>query len=162
VRILTACPITTSMRLLFLLLALALVAPAQAQHALGIDTTAIDPDVRPQDDFYRWVNGRWLERTEIPSDRSRYGSFDALALEAREHVRQIIEDAVAGRLDDPDAQRIAAAYTSAFDSARVEALGIAPLAEDLARIDQVRSAEGLPAYFAPPTGPSGAPPSTSV
>jgi putative endopeptidase len=136
------------MRLLFLLLALALVAPAEAQHALGIDTTAIDPDVRPQDDFYRWVNGRWLERTEIPSDRSRYGSFDVLALEAREHVRQIIEDAVAGRLDDPDAQRIAAAYTSAFDSARVETLGIAPLAEDLARIDAVRSAGDLPAYFA--------------
>jgi len=136
------------MRLAFAFLALLLVAPVHAQHASGIDLTAIDPDVRPQDDFYRWVNGQWLERTEIPSDRSRYGSFDVLAIEARENVRALIEDAVAGRLSDPDAARIAAAFTAFYDSARVETLGTAPLAEDFARIDAVRSAEGLAGYFA--------------
>ncbi|MFN3595858.1 MAG: M13 family metallopeptidase [Rubricoccaceae bacterium] len=141
------------MRRFALAAVLALAAPlapaAHAQHSLGIDTEAIDPTVRPQDDFFRYVNGRWLERTEIPPDRSRFGSFDALSIEARGHVRALIEEVAAGGFaDDPDAPRIAAAYRAYMDSTRAEALRVAPLAEDFARIEAVSSAAGLPAYFA--------------
>ena len=52
----------------------------------------MNPDIRPQDDLFGHVNGRWLEETEIPSDRSSWGPFVQLADTAEEQVRQIIED----------------------------------------------------------------------
>ena len=134
--------------ILFLPLLLLLSFPVEAQQALGIDTTAIDHSVRPQDDFYQFVNGRWLARVEMPADESRYGSFNELADEARENVQAIIADAVAGRLgDDPDAARIAAAYMSYIDSTRIESLGITPLEPDFARIDAIQSVDDLVTYL---------------
>lgn len=126
----------------------AAVAPAAAQDALGVDTEAMDPDVRPQDDLFRYVNGRWLSTTEIPADKSRYGSFDVLREESERNVRTIIEDAAAGRVVDPDARKVGDYYTAYMDSARVEALGIAPLRPDFDRLDAVRSREDLARYFA--------------
>lgn len=134
--------------LLSALLAVAVAAPAVAQDALGIDTEAMDTAVRPQDDLFRYVNGRWLATTQIPSDKSRYGTFDVLREESEVNVRTIIEDAAAGRVDDPDAPKIAAFYTAYMDSARVEALGIEPLARDFDRIDAVDSPLRLARYFA--------------
>ncbi len=132
-----------------LLSALVLVAaPAFAQDALGIDTEAMDREVRPQDDLFRYVNGHWLETTPIPADRSRYGSFDLLRERSEEDVRRVIEDAAAGRVEDPDARKIGDYYTAYMDSARVEALGIAPLQPDLDRIDAVGSTDDLVRYFA--------------
>ena len=55
--------------------------------ASGIDRTELDPDVRPNDDLYRHVNGRWVARTPIPADKARYGSFMILAEEAEKAVR---------------------------------------------------------------------------
>lgn len=138
------------MRLGFLSLAfLLLLTPAAAQQQSGIDLSAIDHSVAPTEDFYRFVNGLWLARTEIPADMSSYGTFAQLRRQAQEHVRAIIEEVAAGGFaDDPDAARIRAAYLSFMDSSRVEQLGLAPLAADLARIEAVRSAADLPVYFA--------------
>ena len=47
----------------------------KTQLSSGIDAAAIDPAVRPQDNFYRYVNGHWLDQTEIPADQSVWGSF---------------------------------------------------------------------------------------
>ena len=44
----------------------------------GIELANFDKTARPQDDFYRYINGTWLDNTEIPADRSNYGSFTAL------------------------------------------------------------------------------------
>ena len=52
----------------------------------------MDPDIRPQDDLFGHVNGRWLDETEIPSDRSSWGPFVQLADVAEEQVRAIIEE----------------------------------------------------------------------
>jgi hypothetical protein len=67
----------------------------------GIALENIDQRVRPQDDFYRHVNGAWLERTEIPSDRSNYGSFTQLSDEAEENLRALVEEAAAMRSAAP-------------------------------------------------------------
>lgn len=72
--------------------------PAQEQDlrppaTSGIDVTALDPEVRPQDDLYRHVNGRWIASHEIPADRASDGAFRQLHDEAEAHVRQIIEEA---------------------------------------------------------------------
>ncbi len=141
------------------LAALILAAPLAAQPAVGagqpryapgsgLDVDGMDPSARPQDDFFRYVNGRWVDTTPIPADRSAYGSFDMLRDASEANVRAIIEDAAAGRVDDPDAARIGAAYTAYMDSARVEALGLAPLQPDLDRIAAVQSTADLVRYFA--------------
>ncbi|HEX8299584.1 MAG TPA: M13 family metallopeptidase [Rubricoccaceae bacterium] len=122
---------------------------AQAQTMRsGIDRANLDPAVRPQDDFFRYANGGWLATTQIPADRSRFGSFDVLGDAAERHVRAIIEDAAAGRVEDRDARRVGDYYTAYMDSARVERLGLEPLEYDFDRIDDVDDAEDLVRYFA--------------
>ena len=50
-------------------------ANANSSLGSGIDLKYVDPAVRPQDDFYRAVNGKWLDTFEMPVDKARYGSF---------------------------------------------------------------------------------------
>ncbi len=115
---------------------------------LGIDLSAMDRSVRPQDDLFRYVNGTWLSTVEIPGDKSRYGSFDVLRERSEADVRAIIEDAASGAVTDPDARKIGDYYAAYMDSARVERLGLAPLQPDLDRIDAVRTKADLMRYFA--------------
>ena len=121
-----------------------------ASSRLGVDLSAFDRSVRPQDDFYRFVNGGWLARTEIPADRSNYGSFTELADRAELALRAIVEEAAATPSSDPtgDMEKIGALYRSFMDTVRIEALGIRPVQPQLARIDELRSHAGLPALFA--------------
>ncbi len=56
----------------------------------GIDTQYIDSGVRAQDDFYRHVNGVWLDTTEIPADKARYGSFDQLFERSLEQLHGLV------------------------------------------------------------------------
>jgi len=106
----------------------------------GIDLTALDPDVRPQDDLYRHVNGRWISSHEIPADRAMDGSFRGLHDQAEEQVRQIIEElgaTVGAGIEPADAtaSAIGALYASFLDTERVEALGVEPLRGELDAID---------------------------
>jgi putative endopeptidase len=98
----------------------------------GIDVSALDHDVRPQDDLYRHVNGRWIASHVIPADRASDGGFRRLHDEAEAHVRQIIEE-LGGRDDlTGEEAQIGALYASFMDTATVEAAGVDPLAQDLA------------------------------
>src|SRR5450756_3223143 len=74
-------------------------APTAPPRPSGIDLDTLDPDTRPQDDLYRFVNGRWLARHEIPADRAVDGAFRILHDRAEEHVREIILEAGAAALD---------------------------------------------------------------
>jgi len=132
----------------FAALAAALLAPAALAQTSGVDLGGMDRTVRPQDDLYRYANGEWVRTTEIPADRSRYGTFDVLGDAAERDVRALIADAAAGRVADPDAAKIGAYYTAYMDSSRVEALGLAPLRADLDRVAAVRTADDLVRYFA--------------
>ena len=58
----------------------------------GLTLDELSPDIRPQDDLYRHVNGAWLERTEIPEDKARWGSFHLIAEQAEKDVRTIVEE----------------------------------------------------------------------
>ncbi|MEQ1519595.1 MAG: M13 family metallopeptidase N-terminal domain-containing protein, partial [Usitatibacteraceae bacterium] len=112
----------------------------------------MDNKVRPQDDFYKFVNGAWLDKTAIPSDKSRWGSFDELRDTALDNLHAIIESIVAQSNKAPgsEAQKIGDLYASFMDEARRESLGIKPLQADIARIDALKSKADLPAtigYF---------------
>ena len=115
----------------------------------GLDPDGFDRGVRPQDDLFRFVNGRWLESTQIPPDRSNYGSFTLLDDEAQANVRAIVEEAANAPAKEPgsDAQKIGDFYLSFMDTARADSLGLAPLAAELKRIDAIASAADVNRYF---------------
>src|SRR5690242_20758653 len=94
----------------------------------GIDIEELDPAIRPQDDLFRHVNGRWLDETEIPSDKPAWGSFAALAELSEQRVKDIIEG-LADQQHEPgsNAQKIGDLYASFMAEDRVEALGAEPL-----------------------------------
>ncbi|GAA4189072.1 M13 family metallopeptidase [Gryllotalpicola kribbensis] len=104
----------------------------------GIKLEELDPDIRPQDDLFRHVNGTWLERTEIPADKARWGSFYLLAEEAEKAVRDIIAEAQHAE-PGTEARKFGDLFTSFMDTERIEQLGAAPLASSLAMIDNVHS-----------------------
>ena len=109
----------------------------------------MDLSVRPQDDFFRYVNGRWVDNTPIPADQSGYGSFAILRERAQEAVRGIIE--AEGRVQaapGSNSQKVGDLYKSFMDEARIETLGITPLNGELAAIAKINDSRDLPAAFA--------------
>ncbi|MDX1442661.1 MAG: M13 family metallopeptidase N-terminal domain-containing protein, partial [Gammaproteobacteria bacterium] len=122
-------------------------AKSQPQLGSGIATENFDESVRPQDDFYRYVNGKWLDRTEIPADRSNYGSFTELAEEAEEAQLEIIKAAAANADASGEERKIGDFYTAFMDKDRVEELGMAPATPMMERIDEIESHEDVIRYI---------------
>jgi len=108
----------------------------------GITTDELDPHVRPQDDLFRHVNGRWIDRTEIPEDKARYGSFTLLSEEAERAVRDIVHESQEAE-PGTEARKVGDLYTSFLDEERIEALGAEPLAPLLAEVDAVADVDAL-------------------
>ncbi len=130
------------------LLAAACAGPAPRPS--GIDTASFDPAVRVQDDLYEHVNGGWLARHPIPPDKARYGVFIELRDRTLAQLRGIVEGLRArpGAAADPDARKIRDLYASFMDEARVDRLGLAPLAGEFARIERVSAKDQIPALIA--------------
>lgn len=97
----------------------------------GIDTADLDPKVRAQDDLFRHANGRWIDTTEIPSDKARYGSFYILAEEAEKAVHAIIEEAQTAPAGTEE-RKFGDLFASFMNEARIEELGWSAIADDLA------------------------------
>jgi predicted metalloendopeptidase len=112
----------------------------------GLDPDGFDKAVRPQDDLFLHVNGRWLLSTDIPADKSNYGSFTRLDDEARENIRAIIEAAVSNPTDDIS-RKVGDFYKSYMDESRIDSLGLAPIKQMLADIDQLSNPEQIARYF---------------
>ncbi|MFU8896980.1 MAG: M13 family metallopeptidase [Gammaproteobacteria bacterium] len=121
-------------------------APAQVA---GIYPAHMDRSLRPQDDFYQFVNGGWLASAEIPADRAVWGAGTELVEQAEQRVLAIIEEAVATRdgQTDPDLAKIADLYESFMAEDVIEAAGLAPLAGLLAEIDAIEDHGALVEAF---------------
>lgn len=121
-----------------------------AHLASGIDLEHMDKKVRPQDDFYRYVNGTWLDTTEIPADKSTYGSFTALRDKSRQDVKAIIEET--SKLENvekgSDAQKVGDLYRSFMNLEKLNQLGAAPLIPEFEKIDAMASHDDVSVYFA--------------
>jgi len=132
------------------ILTAAIALPARAQQLTsGIDTTTFDHSVRPQDDFYRYVNGGWLKSAQIPADASSWGAFQELRENSRNAEHELFEsasnaNAPAGSSD----RKVGDLYASYMDTARVDKFGAAPLAQELKSIGALKSSAQLPATFA--------------
>ena len=116
----------------------------------GIDLTSFDKSARPQDDLFQHVNGAWLAKTEIPPDKSSYGSWDVLIDKSQSDLRAIAEEAAktANKAPGSDAQKIGDFYESFMHEARAEEFGLKPLETELAAIDRLQTKTDLARYFA--------------
>jgi putative endopeptidase len=110
----------------------------------GVDLAAMDKAVKPGDDFFRHTGGTWMKNTQIPPDRSRWGSFNMLAAKSEEDVRVVLEDAAKKKPQAGTAERKAVDYYQSYiDTKAIEARGLDPAKADLARIASVASHEDL-------------------
>ncbi len=111
----------------------------------GIDLSFVDESIRPQDDLFGHVNGRWLAEYEIPADRATDGAFRQLYDRAEEQVRDLIVEASrqGSAAPDEDAQRIGDLYASFLDEDTVQRRGVQPLRDEMAVIDDAGDAGAL-------------------
>lgn len=119
------------------------VAPSAVLGTFGIATEFIDSSVAPGDDFFQHVNGGWLDQTEIPSDRSRYGAFSILRDRSEVRVRDIIETAAKKSDPSADEKRIGDFYNAMLDVDRIEKQGLTPLKDDLERIAAAKTHDDI-------------------
>ena len=112
----------------------------------GVDLQYVDQSVRPQDDLYRHLNGKWLDSFQIPADKGSYGSFTYLYDATQEQLRVIV-DGLDGS-GDAEARKIADLYASFMDESRLEALGLKPLQTEFAAIDAISDKKEIPALIA--------------
>jgi len=115
----------------------------------GINLDNVKADVNPGDDFFAYVNGKWLDTFEIPSDRTRYGSFTLLAEKSEQRVRKIIDELAAAKPDPATLEgKVAGIYNAYLDTAAIEAQGLAPARPYLDRIQAMETREDLAKVFA--------------
>ena len=114
----------------------------------GIDLTAVDQNVRAQDDFFRHVNGTWLTQTEIPADKSRYGLFNVLYDDTQENLKMLIQESANTRaIKGSNTQKIGDMYTSYMNVELANEKGISPLKSLLASISSAENMQQLSKVF---------------
>ena len=126
-----------------------LLAEAPKFGSWGVDLDGMDRSVKPGDDFYKFVNGNWDAKTEIPADRSSWGGFAVLRNLSDERTRAIIEasakqNAPAGSV----AQKVGDFYASFMDEAAIEARGFTPSSPCSPRLMDFRAAKIWPGLLA--------------
>ena len=121
---------------------------AAALHS-GITIEYMDKSIRPGDDFFSYVNGVWVEETEIPKDRASYGGFTILREESQENVKAIIEESATGDFaKGTDEQKVGDLYKSFMDLETRNAKAAKPLRPELDRINAIADHDELAVYFA--------------
>lgn len=123
-----------------------LVAGQDGKLDSGIDPDGFDTSVRPQDDLFLHVNGRWLLSTEIPSDKSNYGSFTALDDAARENIRAIIDESVR-HPTDANSHKVGDFYHSFMDEETIAKKRLEPLKSQFDAINALSTTEDVVRYF---------------
>lgn len=115
--------------------------PAPAPLGSGIDTAGFDKSVRLEDDFYKYVNGVWLAKTEIPAEKPAYGAFDELSDGAEKNVKDLIEGAAKETNRQPGtvSQQVGDLFASFMDEGRAEQLGFTPIKGHLDRIAAIKT-----------------------
>jgi len=122
---------------------------APTKKAIGIDLSLMDKEIRPQDDFYNYVNGTWMKNTEIPDDKTRWGSFNELRENTDADVLAILKKAA----NDPnldtssDESKAVTVFQLINDTIKRNELGITPLLPHIERINAIQSKADLQPYL---------------
>ncbi|UGU14422.1 M13 family metallopeptidase [Sinomicrobium kalidii] len=122
---------------------------AAVEKIPGINLKYMDTTVTPGNDFFRFVNGRWLDSTKIPDDKTRWGSFLELREKTNTDALAVLEEAVNDTSLAPDSDQAKAVhlYETIMDMESRNAQGVAPLKPYLDKIDAINSVEALQAYL---------------
>ncbi len=119
-------------------------APAAEPLKSGIDVFQGDPTTKAGDDFFRHVNGKWLDTFEIPADKPGYGSFTKVFDETQEHLHGIVDKiAQTPNTNGTNPQKIGDLYLSYMDETKLDQLGVKPLDDEFAEIDAIKDKKEL-------------------
>ncbi len=110
--------------------------------AKGINIEFLDTATLPGEDFYQFVNGGWMQSTEIPSDRSTWGSFHELSKNTDARVLAILEEELS--IPGPAENKAARVFESGMDTTSIEAARLSPLAALFDKVASLESLEKLP------------------
>ncbi|WP_046743211.1 M13 family metallopeptidase [Kordia zhangzhouensis] len=116
----------------------------------GINLEYMDTSVSPKDDFYTYVNGKWMETAEIPADRNSWGGFAVLRKKTDADVLAIIDEAnKSGKYTaDTDQAKALMIYNSILDTVARNEAGIKPLQPTLEKIASINSLEEMQTILA--------------
>jgi putative endopeptidase len=116
----------------------------------GFDASEFNTSVRPQDDLFDYVNGKWVEETELPSDRARWGSFGILRERADEDIRTLIEEVSQDTSATPGSavQKIRDFYNSYLDTETANQKGVEAIRAELDQVAAINSYDDLYQAFA--------------
>jgi putative endopeptidase len=109
----------------------------------AIDLANFDKNIKPGDDFFRYVNGGWMKNNPIPADESRWGAFNVLNLENQKKLRTLFEEAAIGSNKESDWMKIGDFYSSGMDTNSIEKQGIAPLKPFMDKIEAIKTIEDV-------------------
>ena len=111
----------------------------------GINLSLMDNSVSPKNDFFKFVNGTWLKNTEIPADKTRWGSFDELRQNTDKDALAILKKAATNAKynSSTDQGKAISMYKSAMDTVARNKQGITPIKADLAKINAVKNIKDL-------------------
>src|SRR3569623_144849 len=107
----------------------------------GFDTAGMDTKVKPGDSFYRYANGTWLDKTQIPADKSNYGMFSVLSDQSDERTKEIILNAKGAA--GSEERKIADYYAAFMDEAAIEKAGMDPLKPELDAIAKLKTTKDV-------------------
>jgi putative endopeptidase len=158
--------LTTSIVLLILLAACSAkksepvnASPSKAAFGtFGIDTAQMDTSLKPGDDFYRYVNGKWVSTFKIPADKASYGVFDALVDKSENDVHSLLDEL--GKTPpaaDSVQKKVVDFYNSWMDQPAIEKRGVEPLKADLDAISNAKTKADIVKLMGNPdySGPAG-------
>ncbi|WP_312322787.1 M13 family metallopeptidase N-terminal domain-containing protein, partial [Soonwooa sp.] len=114
----------------------------------GLDLSAMDKSVRPQDDFYNYVNGSWMKTAKIPADKPTWGSFNKLAEDTDNNSMTILNSLLKDKFaDGSEGKKIQDLYATYMNMDKRNADGIKPIQANLDRIDAIKNMADLQKYM---------------
>src|SRR5680860_915048 len=122
---------------------------AEKVETHGINLAFMDTTVNPQDDFFMYVNGKWVDSTEIPDEYTTWGSFNELRKKTDADALSLLEKASNNKELDASSDQAKAVflYQSIMDTLTRNEKGIQPLEPYLAKIGDITNKADLQAYF---------------
>lgn len=110
----------------------------------------MDTNVNPGDNFFKYVNGKWMSENEIPAEYSQYGAFTELFENNQKQLSTLVEEVTKNTDVQPGsaAQKIRDLYNSGMDTLTIEKAGISPISVDLDEISDLSSKEDVQKYLA--------------
>ena len=111
----------------------------------GINLDLMDKNVKPGNDFFRFVNGTWYDKTDIPADKTRWGSFDELRQNTDKDALAILKEAAADKKLNPksDQAKSVSVYQTYMDTISRNKLGITPIKPYLAKINAIKTVQDI-------------------